>query len=62
MYSLLIQLSLTGTLPVLLGKVNSVHEACAKCFAVHLLKFEILQTTGKTRHKHQNAILQGERS
>ena len=26
-------------------KVNSVQEACAKCFAVHLLKFEILQTT-----------------
>ena len=25
-------------------KVNSVQEACAKCFAVHLLKFEILQT------------------
>ena len=26
-------------------KVNSVQEACAKCFAVHILKFEILQTT-----------------
>ena len=26
-------------------KVNSVQEACAKCFAVHLLKFEILLTT-----------------
>ena len=25
--------------------VNSVQEACAKCFGVHLLKFEILQTT-----------------
>ena len=25
-------------------KVNSVQEACAKCFAVHILKFEILQT------------------
>ena len=24
-------------------KVNSVQEACAKCFAVHILKFEILQ-------------------
>ena len=27
------------------GKVKSVQEACAKCFAVHRLKFEILQTT-----------------
>ena len=26
-------------------KVNSVQEACAKRFAVHILKFEILQTT-----------------
>ena len=25
--------------------VNSVHEACAKCFAVHISKFEILQIT-----------------
>ena len=24
-------------------KVNSVQEACAKYFAVHMLKFEILQ-------------------
>ena len=29
---------------VIFGKVNSVQEACAKCFAVHLLTFEI-QTT-----------------
>ena len=29
----------------MVGKVNSVQEACSKCFAVHLLKFEILQTT-----------------
>ena len=28
-------------------KLNSVQEACAKCFAVHLLKFEILQMTWK---------------
>ena len=28
-------------------KVNSVQEACAKCFAVHMLKFEILQITWK---------------
>ena len=27
------------------SKVNSVQEACTKCFAVHILKFEILQTT-----------------
>ena len=26
-------------------KVNPVQEACAKCFAVHILKFEILQIT-----------------
>ena len=30
-------------------KVNSVQEACAKCFAVHTLKFEILQTTWKNK-------------
>ena len=33
------------------GKVNSVQEACAKCLAVHLLKFEILQTTLKNKTK-----------
>ena len=27
------------------GKVNSVQEACAECLAVHVLKFEISQTT-----------------
>ena len=26
-------------------KVNSVQETCAKCFSVHLIKFEILPTT-----------------
>ena len=26
-------------------KVNSVQEACTKCFAVHILKFEILPIT-----------------
>ena len=26
-----------------LGKVNSIQEACAKCFAVHTSKFEILK-------------------
>ena len=30
---------------VSLRKVNSLQEAYAKCFAVHILKFEILQTT-----------------
>ena len=29
------------------GKVSSVQEACAKCLAVHILKFEILQTTSE---------------
>ena len=33
-------------LPILfMVKVNSVQEACAKCFAVHKVKFEILQIT-----------------
>ena len=36
---------------ILWSKVNSVQEACAKCFAVHLLKFEILQTTWKNKTK-----------
>ena len=30
-----------------LCKVNSVQEVCAKCFAVHILKFEVLQMTWK---------------
>ena len=33
-------------------KVSSVQEACAKCFAVHLLKFEILQITWKNKTKN----------
>ena len=33
-------------------KVNSVQEACAKCFAVHILRFEILQTTWKNKTKN----------
>ena len=32
-------------------KVNSVQEACAKYFVVHMLKFEILQTTWKNKTK-----------
>ena len=40
-------------------KVNSVQEACAKCFAVHILKFEILQITWKKWNKeHQTLSLQ----
>ena len=35
-----------------LHKVNSVQEAyAAKCFAVHILKFEIFQTTWKMKQK-----------
>ena len=32
-------------------KVNSVQEACAKCFAAHMLKFEIMQITWKKEHQ-----------
>ena len=32
-------------------QVNSVQDACAKCFAVHILKFEVLQTAWKTKQK-----------
>ena len=40
---------------ILAGKVNSVQEGCAKCFAVYILEFETLQTTRKKRNKkHQN--------
>ena len=40
-----------------ISKVNSVQEACTECFSVHILKFEILQTTWKKNQKkpHQNA-------
>ena len=30
---------------ILVCKVSSIQEACAKCFAVHILKFKILQIT-----------------
>ena len=36
----------------LFGKVNSVQEACTKCFAVHILTFEILQITWKNKTKN----------
>ena len=34
-------------------KVNSVQEACAKCFVVHISKFEIVQTHEETNQKNQ---------
>ena len=37
-------------------KVNSVQEACAKCFVVHILKFEILQITWKKWNKEQQTL------
>ena len=40
-------------------KVNSVQEACAKCFAVHILRFEILQIAwNKWNKQHQTLIFQ----
>ena len=42
----------------ILYKVNSVQKACAKCFAVHLSRFEILKTTWKNKNKiHQNTSI-----
>ena len=36
-------------------EVNSEQEACAKCFAVHILKFEILANHMREQNKiHQN--------
>ena len=32
-------------------KVNSVQEACTKCFAIYILRFEILQTTWRNKTK-----------
>ena len=32
-------------------KVNSVQEAWAKCFGVHILEFEILQITWKMKQR-----------
>ena len=40
-------------------KVNSVQEAFTKCFAVHILKFEILQITwNKWNEQHQTLSFQ----
>ena len=36
---------------LLRGKANSVQEACANCFEVHISKFEIFQTTWKIKQK-----------
>ena len=42
-----------------LSKGNSVQEACAKCFAVHILEFEIFQITWKKWNKeHQTFSFQ----
>ena len=37
-------------------KVISVQEACAKCFAVHISKFEILQITWKNWSKEHQTL------
>ena len=37
-------------------KVNSVQEACAKCFVVHIFKFEILQITLKKLNKEHQTL------
>ena len=42
---------------MLLRKVNSVQEACAKCFAVHIFKFEILPTTWEKKLSKEHQIL-----
>ena len=38
------------------SKVNSEQEACAKCFPVHILKFEILQITWKKWNKEHQTL------
>ena len=38
------------------GKVNSVQEACVKCFAAHILKFEILQMMWKNETNNAKMI------
>ena len=37
-------------------KVNSVQETCAKCFAVHIVKFEILEITWKKWNKEHQTL------
>ena len=41
---------------VIIYKVNSVQEACDKCFSVHILKFEILQITWKKWNKEHQTL------
>ena len=38
------------------SKVNSVQEACDKCFVVHILKFEILQIIWKKWNKEHQTL------
>ena len=38
-------------------KVNSVQEAFAKCFALYLLKFEILKSHEKTKQKTSKGLM-----
>ena len=47
---------LTNCKSYFIGKANSVQEACGKCFAVHLLKFEILQTTWEKWNKEHQTL------
>ena len=46
-------------LAIIFYKINSVQEACDKCFAVHILEFEILQIIWKIK---QNKKLQNTKS
>ena len=39
-----------------LFKVNSVQKTCAKCFAVHILEFEILKITWKKWNKEHHTL------
>ena len=43
-------------MPLCRCKGNSVQEACTKCFAVHILKFEILQITWKKWNKEHQTL------
>ena len=38
------------------GNVSSVQEACAKCFAVHILKCEIHMKKQNKKHKNARSI------
>ena len=45
------QKHLFGSIQIWATKVNSVQEAFAKCFAVHILKFEIFQIIWNKKHQ-----------